>query len=49
MILPDRVLGSPGAHCRMSGAAKGPISPRTHLISALRSSSLGCASEVRVT
>src|SRR5207245_11508697 len=43
MILPERVLGRPGANWMMSGRAIGPISLRTHETSSLRSSSDGCS------
>ena len=43
MILPERVLGSPGAHCSQSGVAIAPISLRTQATSSLRSASLGCS------
>ncbi len=49
MILPERVFGSAGAHCRWSGLAIGPISLRTQLRSSVRSSSLGSRSAIRVT
>ena len=49
MILPERVLGRPGAHWMTSGAAKGPISVRTHLTRAARNSSVGRVSAFRVT
>ena len=31
MILPERVFGRPGAHCRWSGVAIGPIATPDHL------------------
>src|SRR5690606_19248176 len=40
MILPERVLGRPGAHWMRSGEAMGPISFRTHCTNSLRSSSV---------
>ncbi len=49
MILPERVFGRPGAHCRWSGVAIGPISLRTQAISSLCSSSLGASSATSVT
>ena len=49
MILPERVLGRPGAHWMTSGVAIGPISLRTQLTSSLRSSSLGCWPTLSVT
>src|SRR5262249_4930677 len=39
MILPERVLGRPGAHWMTSGVAIGPISLRTQATSSLRRSS----------
>ena len=41
MILPLRVFGRLGAHCRRSGAAIGLICCRTQVTSSLRSASLG--------
>ena len=41
MILPERVLGSAGAHWITSGVAIGPISLRTWATRSLRSASLG--------
>ena len=38
IILPLRVFGRAGAHCITSGAAKGPIVVRTHVMRALLSS-----------
>ena len=49
MILPERVLGSPGAHWMRSGVAMGPISFRTQRVSSPRSSSLGSRLAVSVT
>ena len=49
MILPERVLGRPGAHWITSGAAKPPISWRTHLISSARRASVGSRSAFSVT
>src|SRR5262249_9109881 len=49
MILPERVLGRPGAHWMTSGVAIGPISLRTHATSSLRSSSDGCWPALSVT
>ena len=47
--LPLRVFGRPGAHCRWSGEAIGPISLRTHATSSLRSSSLSVSPASNVT
>ena len=41
MILPERVLGRPGANWMTSGEAIGPISLRTQATSSLRRSSVG--------
>ncbi|SMX50928.1 hypothetical protein MAA8898_05135 [Maliponia aquimaris] len=49
MILPERVLGRPGAHWIRSGEAIGPISVRTQVRSSLRSSSEGSTPFIRVT
>ena len=49
MILPERVLGKPGANWIRSGAAMGPISLRTCLIRSLRKSSLSGVPNVKVT
>src|SRR5690606_3323934 len=49
MILPERVFGRPGAHCRKSGDAIGPISLRTCATSSLSSSSLSTSPATRVT
>src|SRR5579883_1086269 len=49
MILPDRVLGRPGANWMRSGEAIGPISLRTQATSSLRSWSLGCSPVISVT
>ncbi len=49
MILPERVLGRPGAHWITSGLAIGPISLRTQPTSSFRSSSLGSMSDLSVT
>src|SRR5690349_19574643 len=49
MILPERVLGRPGAHWIRSGLAIGPISLRTHWISSLRSVSVGSSPVFKVT
>src|SRR5256885_14898700 len=49
MILPERVLGRPGAHWIRSGWAIGPISLRTHWPSSLRSASLGSTPAFSVT
>jgi hypothetical protein len=49
MILPDRVLGRPGAHWMRSGDAIGPISLRTQTINSLRSASLGASPALSVT
>ena len=49
MILPLRVLGSPGAHWMTSGAANGPICSRTMRSSARRNSSEGSTSVLSVT
>ncbi len=44
MILPDRVLGRPGANWITSGEAIGPISLRTWATSSLRRSSIAVMS-----
>ena len=49
MILPLRVFGRPGAHWMASGAAIGPISRRTQVISSLRRSSVGSSPLIKVT
>src|SRR5690606_24173721 len=49
MILPERVLGRPGANWMISGRAKGPISWRTQSTNSLRSASSGSAPPIRVT
>jgi hypothetical protein len=50
MILPERVLGRPGAHWIRSGLAMGPISLRTQVLtSSLRSSSVGSSPAISVT
>ena len=49
MILPERVLGRPGAHCRWSGVAVGPITLRTQATSSFCSSSLAASPALRVT
>ena len=49
MILPERVFGRPGAHCRWSGVAMGPISLRTQATSSFSSSSLCASPAFRVT
>src|SRR6476646_6393159 len=49
MILPDRVLGRPGANWMTSGAAIGPISLRTHATSSLRRSPVGSVPVINVT
>ena len=49
MILPLRVFGRPGAHCRKSGVAIGPISLRTQATSSLRSASVSCSPATSVT
>ncbi len=49
MILPERVLGRPGAHCSQSGEAIGPISLRTHWTSSFLSSSVGSSPAFSVT
>src|SRR5579871_6718249 len=49
MILPERVLGRPGANWIWSGEAIGPISLRTHATSSLRRSSLGSVPVISVT
>ena len=49
MILPERVLGSPGANWIRSGEAIGPISLRTQPTSSLRSASLGSTPAISVT
>ncbi|SLN72016.1 hypothetical protein PAM7971_03857 [Pacificibacter marinus] len=41
MILPDLVLGKPGAHWMKSGLAMGPISVRTHFSNSFFKSSDG--------
>ena len=49
MILPERVLGRPGAHWMRSGEAIGPISVRTQLRSSVCSASDGVSPFIRVT
>ena len=49
IILPLRVLGSPGAQWITSGAAIGPISRRTHATSSCRSASVGSTPSFSVT
>ena len=49
MILPERVLGRPGANWIASGVAIGPISVRTHCFSSARNSSLAVQFALRVT
>ncbi len=49
MILPDRVLGRPGANWIRSGEAIGPISLRTWLTSSFFSSSVGASPAISET
>jgi hypothetical protein len=49
MILPERVLGRPGAHWMTSGLAIGPISLRTQLTRSFYSTSEGSMSALSVT
>jgi hypothetical protein len=49
MILPERVLGRPGAHWMASGVAIGPISLRTQATSSLRRASVGSSPAFSVT
>src|SRR5260370_29713729 len=49
MILPERVLGRPGANWIRSGEAIGPISRRTHATKSLRSASEGSVPVISVT
>ncbi|MNR69532.1 hypothetical protein D3C85_1948590 [compost metagenome] len=49
MILPERVLGRPGAHWISSGLAKLPISLLTRASSSFFSSSLGSRPFIGVT
>ena len=48
MILPERVLGRPGAHWIRSGEAIGPMSLRTQARSSFISSSEGATPFIRV-
>ena len=49
MILPERVLGRPGAHCSQSGEAIGPISLRTQVTSSFFRSSSDASPAFKVT
>src|SRR5690606_17420392 len=49
MILPERVLGRPGANWMRSGEAIGPISLRTQLRNSVLSASLAVSPAIRVT
>ena len=49
MILPERVLGRPGANWTLSGEAIGPISFRTQATSSFRSPSEGASPAIKVT
>ena len=49
MILPERVFGRLGAHCKRSGEAIGPISLRTQFTNSPRKASFGSWSARKVT
>ena len=49
MILPERVLGRPGANWIRSGVAIGPISERTQVRSSVLSASVGSIPVIKVT